>query len=127
MDRAWAKNAVKDKPNTDMSLYEIGYAADTGDRTVPGAGWFNAVTSEILGVLTKAGITPDAKSDTQLADAIVKLIGGAGDTSGGGSGGGSGGTASGAALTAGGWDHNQSVQNSRWSPWVENRQRRLRF
>ncbi len=42
--------------------------------TILEAGWLNSVQREILGVLTKAGIPQDKNNDTQLAEAISKII-----------------------------------------------------
>ncbi|EPW8571518.1 hypothetical protein ACWQEN_000843 [Morganella morganii] len=44
--------------------------------TILEAGWLNSVQREILGVLTKAGIQQDKNNDTQLAEAISKIISG---------------------------------------------------
>lgn len=41
--------------------------------TVPGAGWFHAVASELLNVITAAGLTPSGTDLTQLTQAILAL------------------------------------------------------
>lgn len=42
--------------------------------TIPGAEWFNMMTSEVLAVLQDAGITPNKASHTQLRDAIKQIV-----------------------------------------------------
>lgn len=42
--------------------------------TVPGEHWFNMTQEELLNVLRAAGLTPSATDDTQLREAILKLI-----------------------------------------------------
>ncbi|MDH0355695.1 hypothetical protein [Morganella sp. GD04133] len=43
--------------------------------TILDAAWLNSVQREILGVLTKAGVPQDKNNDTQLAEAIGRIIG----------------------------------------------------
>lgn len=44
--------------------------------TVPGYEWFNGVQEELIGVLTRAGLTPSAADVTQLRQALDRLTGG---------------------------------------------------
>lgn len=41
--------------------------------SIPGGEWFNAITDELLNVLSQAGITPDKSDHSQLAQAIQSL------------------------------------------------------
>ena len=43
--------------------------------TVPGGGWFNAITNEVLNVLEAAGIEPSKTDDDQLLQAIQFIAG----------------------------------------------------
>ena len=45
--------------------------------TVPGYEWFNAVQEEMIGMLTRAGITPAQANVTQLRQSLDRLYGGA--------------------------------------------------
>ncbi|MGE4265445.1 MAG: hypothetical protein AB7E46_13345 [Desulfovibrio sp.] len=42
--------------------------------TVPGEHWFNMTQEELLNVIRAAGLTPSATDDTQLREAVFKLI-----------------------------------------------------
>lgn len=42
--------------------------------TVPGEHWFNMTQEELLNVIRAAGLTPSATDDTQLREAVLKLI-----------------------------------------------------
>lgn len=44
----------------------------------PGQDWFNMVQAELLGILTAAGVKPEKGKLTQLADAVKKIVNGAG-------------------------------------------------
>ncbi|MCG5369866.1 hypothetical protein L7834_009240, partial [Providencia rettgeri] len=52
-------------------------AAGTPPTQLMGA-WFNSVQREILNVLAKAGVAQSATKEDQLAEAITKLVAGAG-------------------------------------------------
>lgn len=77
-----------DNPSTVTEMPEISgvqsavtqFFTDTeggdGAPTYPGAEWFNIVQSELLNILTEAGIDPSKADQTQLVQSIKKLSAG---------------------------------------------------
>jgi len=55
-------------------FFTAGNAVAGIPATVPGEHWFNMTQEELLNVIRAAGLVPSATDDTQLREAVLKLI-----------------------------------------------------
>jgi len=78
MQRVKTKTAVSDLPAYSETgtpgYFRNGDPVAGTQATVPGQDWFNMVQEELLNVITAAELAPSATDDTQLLQAIMRLI-----------------------------------------------------
>lgn len=78
-NKHYQANAVDSAPEL-STLSSEGYPTNGSPSlgipaTQPGAAWFHAVASEIANAISKGGLTPSNNSVSQLAEAMVAIVG----------------------------------------------------